>query len=83
MLFPELTDAQFDDLDTDGDGFLSRAELDLDTPGGCAGPDSFEDYFIFGLLLYIVALFDWLMRMPGRFMAQLFGSAEGGGEPVE
>ncbi|MDP2323726.1 MAG: hypothetical protein Q8N51_06820, partial [Gammaproteobacteria bacterium] len=83
LLFPELTDAQFDALDTNGDGFLSRAELDLDTPGGCAGPNPTEGFFLVGILLYLVALCESLMRMPGRIMSHFLGTSEPEEEPID
>ena len=76
-LFPELTEADFDELDANGDGFLSRAELNGST-GGCAcpSPDTAKDFAPVGLAMYLLALVDRLMGIPGRIVAFFRGEMD-------
>jgi hypothetical protein len=63
-VYPSLTQAQFDALDTDGDGALTEAELAPDMPAGCSCPgnkglkgfgETFGDslLWMFGLALMV------------------------------
>lgn len=62
--FPASTELQFDDLDSDGDGFLIRAELGDDSPGGCFGPGSGADALLLGVLAYVVLFRESRLRFP-------------------
>ena len=67
-LFPALTDAEFDALDTNKDGYLSEAELrQATTPGGCTTPDG-GDLFGYGPLLAFLVWWDSMMSRIYRFM---------------
>jgi len=73
-LFPELTEADFDDLDSNGDGFLSRAELN-GTTGGCAcpSPDEAKDFGPIGLVMTLLGLFESVTRIPGQVLQYIYG----------
>jgi hypothetical protein len=74
-LFPELTVLQFDELDTNDDGFLSRTELGQDEPGGCFGPDAASDFFLFGLVAWLLSVCEAILRMPRQILEYLYGGA--------
>lgn len=68
-MFPELTEAQFDTLDTDSDGYLSEPELRAASlVGGCMSPESGGDFFADGLVLYLLAWADTIQRRLARMM---------------
>jgi len=70
-----LTALQFDELDTNSDGFLSRSELGDDEPGGCFGPDAAQDFFLYGLIAWVFACFEAILRMPRQILEYLYGGA--------
>jgi hypothetical protein len=72
-----LTEAEFDDLDGNGDGFLSRGELNGATPGcACPNPGDAKDFAPIGLAVYLLAFVDRLLGLPGRVAAYFRGELD-------
>jgi hypothetical protein len=63
--FPGFTQDRFDQLDADGDGFVSEAELEaVAAPGGCAGPGSIIELFLFGIAAFFFEMWNRISQIP-------------------
>lgn len=74
LLFPELTALQFESLDLDGDGFLTRGEIRSSQPGGCFGPGATEEFFFAGLGIYLYNMIESLLRIPQQILGIFYGN---------
>ena len=65
VLYPDLSQDRFDLLDANRDGFVSVAELEaVSAPGGCNGPGGMADFFLFGIAVFFLDMWERITRFP-------------------
>ena len=81
LIFPGLTALQFEALDTNGDGFLSRSELlSFAGPQGCFGPSGGIDLLLFGLVALLLGWWERMMDLSRRVIYRFFFFLDEDGE---